>query len=184
MSDSLNDRGKAIEDVFFNARDQELIQKLKQEMAASEAREAMTIASGIEDAAVLDSLIDCGITPESMASVALIPLVAVAWADNKMEENEKEAILKAANEAGVSEGSASHQSIAAWLDNRPDASLTEAWKNYMGALNESIDPVAFNQLKAIVIRRAENVAEAAGGFLGLGNKVSDAERKVIDELAS
>ena len=119
-----------------------------------------------------------------MASVALIPLVAVAWADNKMEENEKEAILKAANEAGVSEGSASHQSIAAWLDNRPDASLTEAWKNYMGALNESIDPVAFNQLKAIVIRRAENVAEAAGGFLGLGNKVSDAERKVIDELAS
>ena len=144
----------------------------------------MTIASGIEDAAVLDSLIDCGITPESMASVALIPLVAVAWADNKMEENEKEAILKAANEAGVSEGSASHQSIAAWLDNRPDSSLTEAWKNYMGALNESIDPVAFNQLKAIVIRRAENVAEAAGGFLGLGNKVSDAERKVIDELAS
>lgn len=100
MSDSLNDRGKAIEDVFFNARDQDLIQKLKQEMAASEAREAMTLASGIDDDAVLDSLISCGITPESMASVALIPLVAVAWADNKMEDNEKEAILKAANEAG------------------------------------------------------------------------------------
>jgi hypothetical protein len=184
MSDSLNDRGKAIEDVFFNARDQDLIQKLKQEMAASEAREAMTLASGIDDDAVLDSLISCGITPESMASVALIPLVAVAWADNKMEDNEKEAILKAANEAGVAEGSASFQSIAAWLDNRPDASLTEAWKDYMTALNESIDPVAFNQLKALVMRRAENVAEAAGGFLGLGNKVSDAERKVIDDLGS
>lgn len=54
----------------------------------------------------------------------------------------------------------------------------------MTALNESIDPVAFNQLKALVMRRAENVAEAAGGFLGLGNKVSDAERKVIDDLGS
>ena len=73
MSDSLHDRGRAIEDVFFTARDQDLIQKLKQEMAASEARDAMTTASGINDAAVLDSLIECGITPESMASVALIP---------------------------------------------------------------------------------------------------------------
>ncbi len=184
MSDSLHDRGRAIEDVFFTARDQDLIQKLKQEMAASEARDAMTTASGINDAAVLDSLIECGITPESMASVALIPLVAVAWADNKMEDNEKAAILKAANEAGVAECSASYQAIAAWLDNRPDASLTDAWKNYMGALNESLDPAAFNQLKAIVMRRAENVAESAGGFLGLGNKVSDSERKVIDDLAS
>jgi len=184
MSDSLHDRGQAIEDVFFAARDQDLVQKLKQEMAASEAREAMTIASGISDAAVLDNLIACGIAPESMASVALIPLVAVAWADNKMEDNEKAAILKAANHAGVVEGSASYQSISAWLDNRPDASLTDAWKNYMGALNESLDPVAFNQLKALVMRRAEDVAESAGGFLGLGNKVSDAERKVLDDLAS
>ena len=184
MSDSLHDRGKAIEDVFFTARDQDLIQKLKQEMAASEAREAMTIASGISDAGVLDNLLECGITPESMASVALIPLVAVAWADNKMADNEKSAILNAANEAGVTEGSASYQSIAAWLDNRPDAALTEAWKEYMNALNESLDPVAFNQLKALVMRRAENVAESAGGFLGLGNKISEAERKVIDDLAS
>lgn len=184
MSDPLHDRGQAIEDVFFAARDQDLVQKLKQEMAASEAREAMTIASGISDAALLDNLIDCGITPESMASVALIPLVAVAWADNKMEDNEKAAILKAANQAGVVEGSASYQAIEAWLDNRPDASLIDAWKNYMGALNESLDPVAFNQLKALVMRRAEIIAESAGGFLGLGNKVSDAERKVLDGLAS
>ena len=62
--------------------------------------------------------------------------------------------------------------------------LPDAWKNYMGALNESLDPVAFNQLKALVMRRAEDVAESAGGFLGLGNKVSDAERKVLDDLAS
>ncbi len=54
MSDSLHDRGQAIEDVFFAARDQDLVQKLKQEMAASESREAMTLASGIKDAAVLE----------------------------------------------------------------------------------------------------------------------------------
>lgn len=184
MSDSLHDRGQAIEDVFFTARDQELIQKLKQELAASEAREAMATASGINDEGVLDRLIECGISPASMASVALIPLVAVAWADNKMEANEKDAILKAASVAGVAEDSASYQAISAWLDSRPDASLTDAWKNYMGALKESLDPPAFNQLKALIIRRAENVAESAGGFLGLGNKVSDLERKTIDDLAS
>ena len=184
MSDSLHDRGQAIEDVFFTARDQELIQKLKQELAASEIREAMATASGVNDEAVLDRLIECGISPASMASVALIPLVAVAWADNKMEANEKDAILKAASLAGVVENSASYQAISAWLDSRPDASLTDAWKDYMGALKESLDPPAFNQLKALIIRRAENVAESAGGFLGLGNKVSESERKTIDELAS
>lgn len=184
MSDSLHDRGQAIEDVFFTARDQSLIQKLKQELANSEAREAMATASGINNDRVLDSLIECGITSASMASVALIPLVAVAWADNKMEANEREAILKAASVAGVVEGSASYQAMSLWLESRPDESLTEAWKNYMGALKESLDPPAFNQLKAHIIKRAENVAQSAGGFLGLGNKVSDSERKTIDELAS
>jgi hypothetical protein len=74
--------------------------------------------------------------------------------------------------------------MSVWLESRPDESLTEAWKNYMGALKESLDPPAFNQLKAHIIKRAENVAQSAGGFLGLGNKVSDSERKTIDELAS
>ena len=35
MSDSLRDRGKAMEDVFFKAKDQELLAKLRSEMALS-----------------------------------------------------------------------------------------------------------------------------------------------------
>jgi hypothetical protein len=37
-------------------------------------------------------------------------------------------------------------------------------------------------LRPDVLGRAREVAEAAGGFLGLGSKVSDDERRVLGEL--
>jgi len=52
----------------------------------------------------LDSLIASGISPDTIAAVSLIPLVAVAWADKKLEAKERDAILNAATEAGISAG--------------------------------------------------------------------------------
>jgi len=69
------------------------------------------------------------------------------------------------------------------LSNRPGNDLLDAWKAYVGQLKESLDETAFAQLKASVVNRAENVAEAAGGFFGLGS-VSDQEKQAIAELAA
>ena len=60
----------------------------------------------------------------------------------------------------------------------------ESWKAYIGALKETLDGAALTQLKASILDRAEAVAKSAGGFLGLGNKVSDVERKVLDDLSN
>jgi hypothetical protein len=38
-------------------------------------------------------------------------------------------------------------------------------------------------LRDAVLRQAREVAEAAGGFLGLGSKVSASEQAVLDDLA-
>jgi len=38
------------------------------------------------------------------------------------------------------------------------------------------------EMRERVLGRARSVAEAAGGFLGLGSKVSEAEEQVLDEL--
>ena len=104
MDDSLNSRGKAMEELFFKEKDQQLLEKIRNEAASKEQREALQNASGIEDAAVLDALTATGITPESLMSVSLIPLVAVAWADKKMEDAEKAAILQAAEAGGIDPG--------------------------------------------------------------------------------
>ena len=42
---------------------------------------------------------------------------------------------------------------------------------------------AMNDLKSDLLGRARTVAEAAGGILGLGSKVSKSEQAMLEELA-
>ncbi|MEM7784465.1 MAG: hypothetical protein AAF939_19610 [Planctomycetota bacterium] len=183
MDDSLHARGKVMEDLFFAEQDRKLIDDLKKMMQDADPVGSLASASGISDTDVLESLSQAGITAESLTSVSLIPLVSVAWADQKMEPAEKEAILKGAAEAGIQQGSASFELLSAWLTKQPGNNLLESWKEYIGELKGSLEPVAFNQLKVSVIGKAKSVAESAGGFLGLGT-VSEAELSVINDLES
>lgn len=182
--DDLNSLGSKMAERFFKERDKELLEQLKQEVAGEDSRDALASASGINDRAVLESLISSGIGPDSIASVSLIPLVAVAWADSTMDDKERDAILKAATEAGISSGSASYAILEKWLNEQPEDQLLATWTDYVGAMKSQLDPGAVGQLKISIISRAESVAEAAGGFLGLGNKVSDSERGVLAKLES
>ena len=65
--------------------------------------------------------------------------MAVAWADGKMDDNEKTAILQAANESGIDQSHSSYQLISGWLNKKPDASLMASWKDYIGALKQNLD---------------------------------------------
>ena len=145
---------------------------------------ALKAASGIEDETVLQGLIENGITPESLTAVSLIPLVTVAWADREMADAEKTAILKAANDAGVTSESAAYSVVESWLQNRPDEDLLSAWKSYIDSVKSKLDPAATIQLKHSVVVRSTEIAKAAGGYLGLGNKISAAEQAVIDDLTA
>ena len=181
MDGSLFDRGKAMEERFFSEKDKQLLDQLKAELSAEEDRKALATVSGISDAAVLDALVSHQVTAESLASVSLIPLVAVAWADGVMEEKERDAILQAAEQTGIENNSASHKLLQSWMSDAPSEELLTSWKNYIGALKENLEPAAFGQLKNSVMGRARSVAEAAGGILGFG-KTSDKESDVIEQL--
>jgi hypothetical protein len=184
MNDPLHERGKAIEDLFFQQQDQKLIEALKNQMKSKEDRAELKAASGIEDDAVLDELLQMGISAQTIAAVGLIPLIFVAWADKKMEPSESAAILKAAIESGIASTSGSYSLIKTWMEKQPSDELLETWKRYVATLKASLDGAAFAQMKNAILARATSVAEAAGGFLGMGSKVSDAEKAVIADLES
>jgi len=175
MSDGiLSDRRKALEDQFFQRQDQELLRRLKQ----TSERQQISEITGITDAAALDAISDAGIGAETLAAIGIVPLVAVAWADGRLESNERRAVLHAARDAGLGQDSPAHAILDRWLEARPGSHLLEAWKGYVAALS----PEVRQALRADVLGRARRIAEAAGGFLGLGNKVSKDEERVLDEL--
>ena len=82
----LGDRGRALEDEFFRKEDQRLIERLRELRDKSVSREALALASGIKNEAILDKLLELGIRPETVAALALVPLAEVAWADGSLDD--------------------------------------------------------------------------------------------------
>ncbi|HEY6564214.1 MAG TPA: hypothetical protein VIY86_06935 [Pirellulaceae bacterium] len=182
--DVLADRRKALEESFFRNRNPELAQRMKQEALLEARRNELARASGITDKKLLDRLIDMNMESPTAAALALVPLVRVAWADDDLSLAEREAILTAAVETGMSRESATYHWLMTWLQEKPDAKLLECWKNYVVALLPTISADDRAALREGLLSRAKQVAVAAGGYLGLGNKVSEAEQRILDDLSA
>lgn len=182
MSDSLDDRRRAMEEAFFAAQDRALLERMRQTDAGSDPRAALRAASGITDEALLDRVSALGLGAADFAAMSLVPLVAVAWADGTLDAKEREAVLSAATEAGVAEGSHARALLSGWLAAAPPPSLVEVWEASTRAAAAGLDANARRALHDGVMGRARRVAESAGGFLGLTSKVSDAEAAMLRRL--
>lgn len=178
----LGDRRRALEEAFFTKEDAKLRQRLRQADEAKSRKAALAAASGIADAAVLDRLAALGMTGETLAALALVPLVTVAWADGSIDDREREAVLAGAAEAGVGRQEVSGQLLEGWLREPPPRDLLATWTDYMRAMSAALDDEARQALRADLLGRARRVAEAAGGFLGVGRKVSASEQAALERL--
>ena len=148
------------------------------------ARSALAEATGVRDEGLLARLAELGIRPETLAALTLIPLVQVAWADGVMDNKERDAILEGAVSSGISRESASYGLLEIWTVEEPSAELTRAWRDFIAALAKELTDEERHRLRDNVLTRAYDVADAAGGFLGSGPRVSAEERAVMDDLGS
>jgi hypothetical protein len=183
MSDEiLGGRRRALEESFFAKQNEKLRRALREHEGAKARKEALSAASGITEDAVLEELIGLDIGAETVAALALVPLLEVAWADGSIDDKERGAILSAAEEAGLEKQSASYQLLEGWLAVRPQRKVVAAWKDYVASLASTLSAEAKTALKQDLLGRARRVAEAAGGFLGHGNKISSSEQAILEEL--
>lgn len=180
----LGDRRKALEEAFFAKRERKLIEAARERAAEEDRRKGLAAASGIDQEAVLDHFIELDLSAETVAALTLMPLVQVAWADGKIDEEERVAVLSAALQNGIEVDGPAYALLDHWLTTRPSATMVEAWREYASALSSQIAPELAAELRDQSLRMARTVAEAAGGFLGLGNKVSSSEEKVLKEVES
>jgi hypothetical protein len=178
----LSDREKALEESFFAKQNERLREALRRREQARLSRAELARVSGIADAEVLDALVALGIGADTWTALAVVPLVEVAWANGRVEDKERRAVLAGAEANGIAAGSPSHQLLEGWLAVRPDGRLLQAWGEYIVGLCANLDPAAKHLLRDEVMGRARNVARAAGGFLGLGDRISPEEEVVLNEL--
>jgi tellurite resistance protein len=169
---------RTLEDAFFTKENARLLEQLK----GKQKREALREMVKVEDETFLDRLIELGIGPETVLALTLVPLIAVAWADGTLDGRERDAIIKAAEEKGVSPETAGHQLLETWLSRRPERELFDSWKQYVRGIWETFTDEERQRMRERTLDWALAVAEASGGFLGVISKVSPSERVVIKEL--
>jgi hypothetical protein len=177
----LRKAGKALEESFFAKENDKLLRQLQERAELAKRREALKTAMNLDNEQVIDALVELDVHAETVAALSIVPLIEVAWADGGIHAKERAAILKAAEERGIEIGSPNHDLLERRLAEKPGEELMKAWKAYAHALHETLDPDLSDALKERMVNRARAVAEAAGGFLGIG-AISDAQRAILDEL--
>ena len=100
-----------------------------------------------------------------------------------MDAKEREAVLSGAESTGISRESPSHGLLKIWIEDQPAPDLVDAWSEFISTLCREFNQEQRAHLQRNILSRAREVAEAAGGFLGLGPKVSKEERAVLESLA-
>ncbi len=181
--DILSERKQALEEAFFKKAEKEQVAKYREKLSKQQTIEELREISGMDNEKVLSHLVDAGITGETMAAIALVPLVHVAWSDGAIETKEREAILQAAEHKGINADSPARDLLDKWLEQNPGDELFGAWCDYVGNLDQHLDAGQLAELRDQIVEFAREIARAAGGFLGFGS-VSDSETRALEEIAA
>jgi hypothetical protein len=174
----LADRRKALEEAFFQKQNEKLKAKARAGQEREESRRDLLAAYPNAGPELLDRLLDQGLDVEAVAALGLVPAVMVAWANGRAGDREREAVLAAAREIGLHAGTKPYVLLAGWLAERPSPSLMELWSHYAASICKGLEPDQKARLRDRVVEAARLVAQATGGFLGVG-KISEAEEAVI-----
>jgi len=170
-------RANLMESLFFVEKEAEALREYREKVDAKERKEELRQVASFDDE-TLDAMVEAGLDKHTIMAAKLIPLIAVAWSDDVMADNEATAILRAARAKGVEDGSDSHRLLEGWLRVQPQDELFETWKGFISGYAASYD---VSDLKNEIIEMATEVAESAGGFLRILS-ISKSEKNILSDI--
>jgi len=173
-------RGTVVEEAFFYKVDRELIELLGERLQREEKIRLLANATGIRDQKHLELLADSGFELSTLHFI-WVPLILVAWADGNAEKIEKKAIADILGSKGISQETISRVIAHDWFRKKPTEELWEIWAEFSAATSASLNPSIYNELIDEIVRLCRLVADASGGFMGLG-KISTTETQAIDRV--
>ncbi len=181
-SQNIHSRGRVLEDLFFFKQDQALVEKKRQIKKIERNLKTLSGISGITDEGILRKLTELDIQVEVLATLSVIPLVEVAWADGRFDEDELMAILGGAEEHKFFEGQHNRSLFEHWLRNQPPSGMVDSWVFYMQGLCQLLTEKERRALKTDLLQRIRRVWETGGGKPGKKAKVSRRKEAVFHKL--
>ena len=129
----------------------------------------------LELAAELESL---GFDSERACVVDLLPLVQIAWADGKIQREERMRIMAVCRARGLAQDHPAWEFIEALLEERPSQAYFEASLGVLARLLSKRVATADT-----VVSMCVQVAEASGGIFGLRPGIDANERAALERVA-
>jgi hypothetical protein len=179
--DPLSDRRRAHEEDYFQKKDRELIEKMRQQAKLEQQTRELGDQVGVTDPAIIGELAELGFTPETVKLLPLIPVIEMAWAEGGVSGAERKLVVDLARTRGVAPGSEADRQLSEWLGKRPGEAVFRRAARLINALMASGGSV--NATPDDVLKYAEAIADASGGILGIG-RVSAEERATLARLAA
>jgi len=158
------------------------LKRIRGDVGIDRDRKEIAEGSGISNEEVLKTLQELGYTRDTVLLLHLVPLISVAWADEKVSGPERELILEAAKLRNIAEDGAAFKQLSDWLTNRPSDEFLEQTLRVIRSLADTNAPGETETRRQNLLELCTRVAEASGGILGLG-KISDEEQAMIDRIA-
>lgn len=131
-------------------------------------------------------LAELKIPRENYRLVMLLPMVYVAWADGRVHAAERKLILQIAADRGLLENGG-RETLDQWLSVAPS---TERLRTDLAILNElcsshsKADEDFDADCSQLLIAYCQDVADAAGGMLGLKSARHESEQAALKMIAT
>ena len=184
--DAFKDRERGFEEDFFRKSDARLIEKMRNRARLDEVVAELAKVLQVENPELLRRVIDLGINMSTGSALLLAPLVQVAWAEGKVTDKEREAVLRLAAGRGVEKGTPAEAQLLGWLDRRPDDAV---FRTAIEVIKAGLSRLPSNEREeriASIVQACREVSEASGGIakaLGVGSGVSTEEQSVLDVVS-
>ena len=184
--DDIKQRGRALEEEHIRKHEAQLLERLRNKAKLDKLAEALAVELQVGNPELLKRIMDFGITLETGATFLLAPLIQIAWAEGKVTEPEREAVLQIAGELGIKHGSPAHAKAVEWLRERPVDALFDTSIEALKAGLSVLTPEERGERVKRIVDYCRRVASASGGglkrVLGLSSGVSQDEESLIDAI--
>jgi len=182
--DKFAQREHWLEEEYFGRKNQELIEKMRQQRAREADRQKMSEMMGVNDQEVLEALQDLGYTSETIQLLHIVPLVEVAWTEGGVADRERKMIYKIAQARGIQPDSAAHELLSHWFEKKPSGRFFE---NSLRAIRLVLDLLPEEQRQAgrkdLITYCNQIAAAVSSGILGPGSFFEE-ERALIEHIAA